>query len=172
MDEQVVIEEYNADWPRMYEQEKIDLIKVFNDKNVVIEHFGSTSIKGLEAKPILDIMVAVRDLEEVDEFIRPLEKLGYEYVEHKEFPNRRFFRKGARRAGTHHLHVYKYNSGEWNNKILFRDYLRTHPTELSQYARLKKVLAEKYKYDRPAYTKAKEPFIQEVIKKAKGISPK
>lgn len=64
MDEQVVIEEYNADWPRMYEQEKIDLIKVFNDKNVVIEHFGSTSIVGLEAKPILDIMVAVRDLEE------------------------------------------------------------------------------------------------------------
>lgn len=81
----------------------------------------------MEAKPILDIMVAVRDLEEVDEFIRPLERLGYEYVEHKEFPNRRFFRKGARRAGTHHLHVYKYNSGEWNNKILFRDYLRTHP---------------------------------------------
>ncbi|PXW90508.1 GrpB protein [Pseudogracilibacillus auburnensis] len=61
----------------------------------MIEHIGSTSVAGLGAKPILDIMVGVSDLEEVNQFIIPLEKMGYEHVVHMEFPNRGFFRKGV-----------------------------------------------------------------------------
>ena len=137
------------------------------DKAIAIEHIGSTSVEGLGAKPILDIMVGVYHLKEVDEFIEPLEKVGYEYVFHKEFPNRRFFRKGQWRAGTHHLHFYKYESEEFRNNILFRNFLRTHPDELKRYHQLKKELAERYHFDRVAYTKAKEPFIQNVIKKVK-----
>lgn len=167
MDKPVIIENYNAAWSKEYEQEKKKLLKVLDGMITDIEHIGSTSVKGLGAKPILDIMVGVDDLEEVNQLIIPLEKMGYEYVIRKEFPNRRFFRKGAWRAGTHHLHFYKYKSEEWNNQILFRDYLKEHSFVREQYHQLKKKLAEEYKFDRPAYTKAKETFIQDIIKKAK-----
>jgi GrpB-like predicted nucleotidyltransferase (UPF0157 family) len=91
------------------------LKRVMDDKAIAIEHIGSTSIEGLGAKPILDIMVGVYDLKEVEEFIEQLEIFGYEFVFHKEIPNRRFFRKGKWRAGTHHLHFYNYESEEWTN---------------------------------------------------------
>ena len=84
----------------------------------------------------------MNDLTEVEEFIEPLAQIGFEHVYHKEVPNRRFFRKGPRKAGTHHLHVYNYGSEEWKNQLLFRDYLRAHPDVLKQYNDLKQILAE------------------------------
>jgi GrpB-like predicted nucleotidyltransferase (UPF0157 family) len=167
MGKPVIIEDYNPDWSREFEREKEKLLKILNGKIISIEHIGSTSVKGLGAKPILDIMVGVNNLEEVDEFIEPLKRIGYEFVRHKDFPERRFFRRGQWRAGTHHLHIYQFKSKHWNNNILFRDFLRTYPNVLKQYHQLKKELAEKYRYDRVAYTQAKAPFIQNVIKKAK-----
>jgi GrpB-like predicted nucleotidyltransferase (UPF0157 family) len=166
MEKSVVIEEYTSDWVLRFQEEKRILKGILCDKAIAIEHIGSTSVEGLGAKPIVDIMVGVSHLNEVDEFIEPLKKVGYEYVVHKEFPNRKFFRKGQWRAGTHHLHIYQYESEEWKNHILFRNYLRTHSDQLKQYHQLKKELAEKYHLDRAAYTKAKEPFILTVIKKA------
>ncbi|MGD6796266.1 GrpB family protein [Metabacillus indicus] len=167
MGKPVVIEEYTPDWVLQFQEEQRLLNGILGYKAIAIEHIGSTSVEGLGAKPILDIMVGVYHLKEVDEFIEPLEMVGYKYVFHKEFPNRRFFRKGQWRAGTHHLHFYKYESEEWSNNILFRNFLRTYPDQLKQYHQLKKELAEKYHFDRVAYTIAKEPFIQNVIKKAK-----
>ncbi|WP_260399063.1 GrpB family protein [Peribacillus simplex] len=90
-------------------------------------------------------MVGVNILEEVEKFIEPLKQIGYEFVAHKEFPERRFFRRGKWRAGTHHLHIYKFESRHWNNNILFRNYLRTHSDVLKQYHQLKKDLAVEYK---------------------------
>ncbi|WP_078552101.1 GrpB family protein [Bacillus alkalicellulosilyticus] len=167
MEKHVVIEDYTPDWVRRFQEEKNILKGIMSEKAIAIEHIGSTSVEGLGAKPILDIMVGVNHLIEVDEFIEPLEKIGYEFVFHKEFSNRRFFRKGKWRAGTHHLHFYKYESDEWSNNILFRDFLRANSEELIRYHQLKKELAEKYHNDRVAYTKAKEPFIQYIIQKAK-----
>jgi len=166
MEKPVVIEEYNEDWALEYQQEERKIKEILTNKLIAIEHIGSTSVPGLGAKPIIDFMVGVSDLNEVEQFIEPLAKLGYEHVYHKEFPNRRFFRKGQRRAGTHHLHIYNYGSKEWKNNILFRDYLKTHPDVLKQYNQLKKELAEKYRNDRVAYTNAKHPFIIDVIQKA------
>lgn len=168
MDKSVVIDDYNEDWELIYKQEERAIKELLGDKAISIEHIGSTSIKGLGSKPIIDFMVGVEDITEVEEFIQSLASMGYEHVYHKEFPNRRFFRKGQWRAGTHHLHVYKYGSEEWDNNILFRNYLRTHSDVLENYSQLKKDLAEKYRYDRTAYTNAKHPFIVEVIAKAKN----
>lgn len=167
--ETVKIEEYNDEWPFNYQEEKREIEEVMTDKAIAIEHIGSTSVQGLGAKPIIDFMVGVKDLKEVESFIEPLAEIGYEHVFHKEFPNRRFFRKGQWRAGTHHLHIYVYRSEEWNNNILFRDYLKNHPEMLKQYNQLKKELAEKYPHDRVAYTNAKHPFIIDVIQKANLI---
>ena len=167
MDKQIVIEKYTTGWALSFNEEQKLLKGVVGDIAISIEHIGSTSIKGLGAKPIIDIMMGVYDLKDVDGAIEPLGNIEYEHVFHEEFPNRRFFRKGLWRAGTHHLHIYKYESEEWNSNILFRDYLRKHPDVRNQYNQLKIELAQKYRCDRVGYTAAKAPFIRNVIQKAK-----
>lgn len=167
MDKPIIIMDYNTDWSMEFEQEKEKLMKILSDKIISVEHIGSTSVIGLGAKPILDIAVAVSDLEVVNDFIDPLKQIGYKFVYHKEFPKRRFFRRGKWREGTHHLHFYQFESEHWNNQILFRNYLRNNPDALKEYHQLKIELAEKYPFDRVSYTEAKAPFIQNIIKKAK-----
>lgn len=168
MDKPIIIKDYDANWVLKFEEEKNTLKAIMKEKAVAIEHIGSTSIKGLGAKEIIDIMVGVQHLKDVEEFIEPLKDIGYEHVSHAQFPNRRFFRKGLWRAGTHHLHVYEYGSKEWSSNLLFRDYLRTHPLILQEYQQLKRDLAEKHHFDRAAYTEAKAPFIIDTIKKAEN----
>lgn len=167
MDKEVTIEDYNSNWSKEFDEENIKLQEILKDKVKSIEHIGSTSVEGLGAKPTLDIAIGVSDLEVVNDFIEPLKKLGDEFVYHKEFPERRFFRKGKWRAGTHHLHFYKYGGEYWNNQILFRDYLRNNPDVLKEYHQLKVNLAEKYRFDRVSYTEAKAPFIKNILLKAK-----
>ncbi|MUK87897.1 GrpB family protein [Ornithinibacillus sp. L9] len=158
---------YDPNWEKQYEYERRRILDVIGNYAVRIEHIGSTAIKGLEAKPIIDIMVGIHDLEIVPNLVRPLSVIEFEYVHKPEFKDRRFFRKGLWGQGTCHLHICKINSKEWKEKILFRDYLRLHPQIAEEYATLKKSLATTYKLDRQAYTKKKEPFIKAIIEKAK-----
>ncbi|MGE7766046.1 GrpB family protein [Peribacillus sp. NPDC096540] len=167
MEKPVTIENYNPNWVTEFEQEKVKIKEILKNYPICVEHIGSTSVKDLGAKPILDIMAGVQHLVEVEKFIEPLKTIGYEFVPHKEFPERRFFRKGQWRAGTHHLHIYKFESEEWANHILFRDYLSAHPDVCKQYQQLKQNLAQEYHVDRVGYTKAKAPFIRYVIEEAK-----
>lgn len=163
MDKEITIEDYNSNWPKQFEKEKVKLKEILADKVISIEHIGSTSVEGLGAKSILDIAIGVNNLEVVSEFIEPLKQIGYEFVYHKEFPERRFFRKGQWRAGTHHLHFYQFEGEHWNNQILFRNYLRNNPDFLKEYHQLKVDLAEKFRFDRVSYTENKTPFIQNVL---------
>ncbi|MCM3705050.1 GrpB family protein [Cytobacillus firmus] len=167
MEKPVFIEEYTSDWVKQFQEEREILKWIIGEKVIAIEHIGSTSVEGLGAKPILDIAIGVNDLEVVSEFIEPLKQIGYEFVYHKEFPERRFFRKGQWRAGTHHLHFYKFQGEHWNNQILFRNYLRNNPGVSKEYHQLKVDLAEKFQFDRVSYTENKAPFIQNVLQKAK-----
>lgn len=167
MEKTIVIKKYTPNWTLQFTKEQKIIKNIMGDAAIAIEHIGSTSVAGLSAKPILDMMVGVRNLNDIDVFIEPLKTIEYEHVFHKEFPNRRFFRKGLWRAGTHHLHIYQYGSEEWNHNLLFRDYLRSHPNVRQQYEQLKKELANKHRFDRVAYTNAKAPFILDIIKKAK-----
>jgi GrpB-like predicted nucleotidyltransferase (UPF0157 family) len=164
---EVVIEDYQSEWVRQYEREEEKIRLALHDKHIVIEHIGSTSVLGLPAKPIIDIAVGVHELIEADAFIESLGSIGYEYVPKLGLPNRRFFRKGEWRKGTHHVHVYSVNSEEWSNNLLFRNYLRTHPEKVEEYAQLKRRLASIYSEDRTTYTNLKAPFIQSVIELAK-----
>jgi GrpB-like predicted nucleotidyltransferase (UPF0157 family) len=165
--EEVTISEHNSDWQREFEIEKEKIVSALKDIYISIEHIGSTSVKELGAKPVIDMMVGVSILNDINqEHIDTLGQIGYEYVHKPEFPERRFFRKGQWRAGTHHLHIYQYNSEHWCNNILFRDYLRKHSKIKDEYYQLKRKLAEKYRYDRVSYTKGKSIFIQSVIDRA------
>lgn len=167
MEQPVVIQEYTSDWQSQFEEEKSLIQGIMKEQAIAIEHIGSTSVEGLAAKPIIDFMVGVKDLNQIEHWIDSLAKIGYEYVHHQHFPDRKFFRKGQWRAGTHHLHVYEYQSDSWKNQLLFRDFLRTHPETRERYQQLKKYLADQHQFDRVAYTNAKGPFIEEIIRLAK-----
>jgi len=128
-------------WTELFEKEKKLLFDTFGNQIIAIEHVGSTAIPGTPAKPLIDINVAISPLNDshVDEFIAPLEKLGYHY-RHK-FPGRHFFAKGPESKRTHHLNLVEFNGDEWRNSILFRDYLKNNKPAREEYAALKEKLA-------------------------------
>ncbi|WP_394171880.1 GrpB family protein [Guptibacillus hwajinpoensis] len=163
----VSLNEYNTEWESQFDYERKRIIAAIGDKIAGIEHIGSTSIKGLKAKPIIDIMIGIKDLNSTSALVQPLSEIEFEYVPKPELTERRFFRKGLWGRGTCHLHICEIHSTEWIEKTVFRDYLREHPEFAQEYALLKSELATKYKYDRPAYTQQKEPFIKGIIKKAR-----
>ena len=157
---------YNPNWPQEFEAEKQRLIETFGDKILAVEHIGSTSIPGLAAKPIIDIVAAVKSFDDLPEFIDGLQKLGYEYMSERMFDNRKFFPKGSRENRTHHLNLVLQDDPEqWTKPIAFRDYLRTHDREREEYAKLKITLAQEYANDRATYTKLKDDFFQSIFSK-------
>ena len=165
----IVITDYNPQWPILYTEEKVDVLNLLGHQLVAIEHVGSTAVPGLGAKPIIDIMVAVRQLTDIEKCIELLSDIGYEYISPEEagMPERRYFRKGTRQAHTHHLHMVERASEFWERHLLFRDFLRAHNTVAQQYYHLKKKLADQYGSDRKSYTESKMPFIEFVIARAR-----
>ena len=171
--EQVLITEYTPQWALEFEQEKIKIAEALGDIVLGIEHIGSTSVPGLGAKPIIDMMAGVAALGEIAPLHRDrLEGIGYHFVDHPHFPERRFFRRGEWRAGTHHLHVYRYEGEHWTSQLLFRNYLMRHPEVLKEYFQLKQTLAQLYPHDRVKYTEAKGSFIRKIIELARAENEK
>ena len=159
--------EYDPRWPRRFLEEKTRILASIGRWAGSVEHVGSTAIPRLAAKPIIDILVGLRDLEDATECIPRLEGIGYEYVPEYEAvrPERRYFRKGPVEARTHHLHMVETSSPFFRNHILFRDYLRSHPAEAQRYEKLKRRLAEEHEFNRDAYTEGKTRFVESVLKK-------
>jgi GrpB-like predicted nucleotidyltransferase (UPF0157 family) len=150
----------------MFDEEAARLRAVLDPQLVVgLEHFGSTAIPGLSAKPIIDILIAVRSLSEARlSFVAPLRRLDYVYWADNPKTDRMFFVKGMPPYGvrrTHHVHVTE-TSGEMWQRLSFRDYLRKNPEEARRYELLKRELADRHKNDREAYTAAKDHFIDEI----------
>ncbi|NWJ46116.1 MAG: GrpB family protein [Chloroflexi bacterium] len=166
MEEPIVIEEYDPTWSAKFEAEKHALKQALTGRFVAIEHIGSTAVPGLPSKPIIDIMVAVTQLEAGELYARLLEPLGYLYKpdSSNEQSDRLFLRKGTPRS--HHLHIVIKGSAEQKRHLAFRDYLLAHPETVTEYAALKLELAQKYRLDREAYTNAKTAFITDIERKA------
>ncbi|MBP1989808.1 GrpB family protein [Paenibacillus eucommiae] len=166
--EEVLVSDYNPEWVIDFEKEKELLVEQLKDIIVGIEHIGSTAVPGLAAKPTIDIMIGVNNLKDITEIhLERLDSYGYEFIDHPHFPERRFFRKGKWRAGTHHLHIYLHLAENWNTNLLFRDYLINHPDAAKEYGKLKRDLKEKFQHDRVGYTNAKAPFIQTILTRAR-----
>jgi L-amino acid N-acyltransferase YncA/GrpB-like predicted nucleotidyltransferase (UPF0157 family) len=172
--EEISIESYNPDWPKMFEQEKHHLLACL-PKDLVkrIEHFGSTAIPDLSAKPIIDILIEVVSVEETKSVIVPiLTAQGYEYFWRPTVGNDGppfyawFIKRDARGKRTHHLHLVEKNFEHWE-RLLFRDYLIEHPRLKREYQLLKMRLGEKFPNDRVAYTGAKTDFIRTITQAAK-----
>jgi len=171
MSRQVKLAAYDPQWPTLYEKEKRLILDAIGRIVVGIEHIGSTAVSGLGAKPIIDIMVAVKSLKDSEKCIEPLQRIGYEYVPEREtsIPERRYFRKGKPPKEQHyHLHMVELKSEFWKRQLLFRNYLRSHPEVAQDYLNLKKRLAIKYRLNREGYTKAKTAFIESIVARAEA----
>jgi GrpB-like predicted nucleotidyltransferase (UPF0157 family) len=162
----IVIAEYNAAWPVMFERERKVVGHALGKLVVEIEHIGSTAIPGLPAKPIIDLLVGIRSLEEARSCaVKPLVRLGYVYIPEYEpwLPDELFFRKGVPGPWTHHVHVMEPGNPRWEDHLRFRDYLRVHPATAAAYADLKKTLARRFGQDIGAYRDAKDDFVRDVL---------
>jgi GrpB-like predicted nucleotidyltransferase (UPF0157 family) len=161
---------YDLRWPDQFEQERRVLVDVLGPWLVgPIEHVGSTAIPGLVAKPVIDIMAAVRDLESSRAVIAALSEIRYCYSAYRA-DVMHWFCKPSPAVRTHHLHVVPFRSQLWFDRLAFRDFLRAHPTVAMEYATLKHTLAKQHHTDRDAYTDAKSPFVERVLRMAAAAS--
>lgn len=130
---------------------------------LVIEHVGSTSVAGLVAKPILDILAGHPRGLEANVYFQLLAALGYEERGEQGVPGRELFVLGPANSRTHHLHLVALGSRSWREPLAFRDRLRAEPELASAYGALKLILAASHAGDRRAYTAGKAPFIVAAI---------
>ncbi len=155
----VSVVEYDPDWPAEFEREAARLAQIFGDEVIAIHHIGSTAVPGLAAKPIIDLMPLVRDIERVDRYNPGMAAVGYEARGEYGIAGRRYFSKGGDER-THHVHIYEPGNPEVRRHLDFRDYLRAHPDVARQYAELKMLLACQFPHDPTAYTQGKDAFVE------------
>jgi GrpB-like predicted nucleotidyltransferase (UPF0157 family) len=164
----IIIEPYSDDWKLAFEKESELLLNSINDKDIVIEHIGSTSVIGLGAKPIIDIMIGLKDFSTANTHIPTIVNLGYKYVSKFEciMPYRRFFTKELNGEKTHHIHMVQLGTEFWNRHLLFRDHLRNDINDRNKYLELKINLADKEWKNGSEYADAKTDFIRQIEIKA------
>lgn len=151
---------HDAAWSAAFADECVRLTAVMAHPEVRIEHMGSTSVPGLAAKPVIDILVGVLSLELVDSRTVGLVGLGYEAKGEYGLPGRRYFRKSALDGQrTHHLHAYLTTSPDFRRHLVFRDYLRSHPDRAAEYGALKVQIAGEGVAQRSDYSAAEADFV-------------
>lgn len=158
---------HDPSWIAEFEQEAGWLAAVFGDLLLSIHHIGSTSVPDLPAKPVIDIMPVVHDINGVERHHEALAALGYEARGENGIPGRRYFTKGGQVNRRCNVHTYEPDHPEVKQHLDFRDYLRTHPEIATAYGRLKASLAQQFPDDIFGYMAAKDRFIKETMAKAR-----
>lgn len=159
MPQHIVVQAYNSEWPQRYEEERARIMPILRDNCIAIYHIGSTSVPKLAAKPVIDIMIVVKNLKGVDAVSAEFSAIGYEWLGEYGIAGRRYLRKGGDER-THQIHIFQ--AEDWQNisrHLAFRDYLRSHEEARSEYAKLKKVLAQRFPYDIDRYGDGKEKLV-------------
>lgn len=162
----ILVVDYDPGWPEAFKSESAQIQRILGDNLLQVFHIGSTSVSGLRAKPIIDMMPVVRSLARVDACTAAFESIGYEVMGEFGMPGRRYMRKGGDNR-THQVHTFQYdNTADIVRHLAFRDYLRCHPDICSEYGKLKSELARQYPSDIGAYGDGKEDFVKQVERDA------
>ena len=149
-------------WKKMFNEEKETLNKIFTQDNFSIEHVGSTSVKDLSAKPIVDIAVGIKNFKDLQKYEKKLEKT---YTIKKNNEKKEILLIKENKIETFFLiHVLEKNSERYKNMINFRNILNDNHQILKEYEKLKQNLSKKYQNDRTTYTKLKNDFIKKILK--------
>ena len=157
----VRLSNHSSLWADLYREEEEGIRAAIGDLIVDLQHIGSTAIPGIKAKPILDMLAGVAQLERALICKAPLEALGYDYIALAGIANDHVFGKGVPR--THYLHVVEHGGAKWANHLRFRDRLRNDPALAQAYEKLKEELSLKFSDSHAKYHDAKTSFINEVI---------
>lgn len=162
----IVVVPHDPAWQEEYKRAADEISAVYGDLLVSIHHIGSTSVSGLAAKPIVDIMPVVRDIEQVDGYDPRMLNLGYFPQGENMLPGRRYFRYGIPPDFTRHVHVYQTGHPEVERHLAFCAYLRAHPADAVAYGALKMELAQRFPYDSEGYVAGKDGLIKNLLEKA------
>ncbi|MBF7019995.1 GrpB family protein [Staphylococcus sp. 18_1_E_LY] len=166
---QVEVTAHNPRWKDDFEKEAQKIMAIYDDLLLEIYHIGSTSVAGLKAKPVIDMMPIVSDINKVDKFDDQMLALGYEPLGENGIVGRRFFRKCNMSSGkrTYHVHIFDPSSqDEIIRHLAFKAYLIAHPEIANQYGNLKSRLGAAFPDDIESYMDGKNAFIKETEKQA------
>ncbi len=166
----ITVVDYNPAWPALFAQEQHAVAGALGSMVIAIEHVGSTAVPGLAAKPIIDLLATVADLEQArSTMVIPLAELGYVHLADYEawLPDQMLFRKSTQGTWTHHLHVMEPGSPRWVELVLIRDYLRGHSDAVAAYTELKRSLASSHGDDIAGYREGKAPFLRAILVRAR-----
>lgn len=162
---QVIVEKYDAVWALDFRQIEQELKEALGNLALRIEHVGSTSVKGLSAKPIIDIDIVIQDYSRFDAVVAALETIGYIHEGDLGIPGREAFKyTDKEHLRKHHLYVCPETSGELKRHLAFRDYLRSHPEAVREYSRVKEEGAALYPEDIDKYIEYKSPCIEKIYR--------
>ena len=148
-------------WVALFETEAELIAAALRRFDASVEHCGSTSVPGIPAKPIIDILIGLPAPLDVAALAEALAAIGYEHATWAGVPGHEVFGKGEPR--THLLHVVPHGGDAWGRMLAFRDALRSDPALAAEYAELKRDLARRFADDRPAYTDGKSAFVTRVL---------
>jgi len=160
--------EYDDRWPSLFDAERQRIAEQCGTLPLELEHVGGTSIRGMRAKPVLDIAAGRPRGTSIDGYVAALERAGYEHRGERGVPGRQFFRRGQPRA--YHVHLVEEGGPLWRDYVVFRDYLRAHVEVARQFAAVKRDLAARFPRDREAYLNAKSPHVEEILRFARGAT--
>jgi GrpB-like predicted nucleotidyltransferase (UPF0157 family) len=149
--------DYDPRWPIAFEAERVRIHRVLGEVARGIEHYGSTAVVDLRAKPIIDILVGVQPLDDWIKCKAPLEGLGYDYAENAGVPEHFIFGRGRDRSERTHL---EFEGESWRSSLAFRDALRTHESLREAYVRMKEQAVASAPRGRSKYNEQKQSFIE------------
>ena len=155
----IEVVDYQHSWVDDFSEEKKALAELLKDLNPSIVHIGSTSVVGLSAKPTIDILIEVENVDFIDKYSDQFENLGYDVKGEFGITGRRYFQKGERNH-THHVHIFSKNDDNILRHIAFRDYLRSFPEVAHEYGELKKKVAISCNNSSSSYGAGKNEFIK------------
>src|SRR5215469_5399172 len=158
------IVDYDPAWPEIFRQEAERVRSALGERVLRLEHVGSTSVPGLGAKPIVDMLLEIADSADEVRYVAPLEPAGYElHIREPEWHEHRMFKD---RAGRIHLHVFSAGCPEIARMVRFRDWLREHPEDRAVYESTKRELAQQEWSSGQDYADAKTTVVEEILKRA------
>jgi GrpB-like predicted nucleotidyltransferase (UPF0157 family) len=158
---------HDSTWRDTFETEAKFVSNALSKNVVAVHHIGSTAIPNIYAKPIIDLLIEVKDITDVDGQSSAMQSLGYELMGEFGIPGRRFFLKNNQQGvRTYHIHVFAIGSAQVERHLAFRDYMIAHPEDAQKYSQLKRELAAKHPQNIDGYMDNKDEFIKEIDQKA------
>lgn len=167
MPRKVELSAYNPGWADEYLLEAKRLTAILSAEILAIHHIGSTAIPKIYAKPIIDILIVVKDIERIEHYNDQMAALDYAARGENGIPGRRYFSKEIQGTRTHHVHIFQVGNPEIDRHVKFRDYLLRHSEEAQAYSRLKCELAKIYSDNVLHYSEAKSDFIHDIDERNK-----